>query len=568
MDDLDALARLTARIERLESRIDALEHPSEKSASVYAEPATPAAMQPPDDLFSFAQEGGVFAVLGKAMLGIAGAFLLRAAAESGSFPKLAVVSLALVYAWMWLVWAARVPATARFASTVYATTSVLILAPMLSELTLRFGILPSSATAGVLCMFVVSAYALAWRRSLTPVVWVTNVAAAFIALALLIATHDLVPFLSALLLMSLAGEVAASRNHWLRLRPLVAAEADVAVCILLYIYSRPEGLAPAYRNLAAPLLLGLGCMLFLIYGGSTAFRTMWLRQKVTAFEIVQTFVAFLLVAFSTMHFSSRAGATVFGVFCLLLSAACYAAAYIYFDGFPEKRNYQAYAIWSAALLLAGGYLCFSRSLLALILSVAAIVATLLGVRGSRLILQFHGLAYLAAAAYASGLVDYACRTFAGSFPGAPEWIVWIVAASTVACYLVVGRFRTGLWSQRILQLLSATLAVATVIAFLVSVLVWLAAHGMTAGPSQIAVIRTLITCLVALLLALSNSRWQRSELVWIAYGVLALVAAKLLFEDLQHGNAGCTAVSIFLYALALIFVPRLTRVGRSAQSSA
>ncbi len=39
-----------------------------------------------------AQAGGMFSVLGKAMLGIAGAYLLRAVAESGSLPMLAVAA--------------------------------------------------------------------------------------------------------------------------------------------------------------------------------------------------------------------------------------------------------------------------------------------------------------------------------------------------------------------------------------------------------------------------------------------------------------------------------------------
>jgi hypothetical protein len=561
MDDLDALARLTAHLEKLESRVAALEHPSEIAAPVPDEPSSPAILLPAA-AFPFAQEGGAFAVLGKAMLGIAGAYLLRAVAESGSFPKLAVVVLALAYAGMWLVWAARVPAAAHLASTVYATTAAFILAPMLWELTLRFEVLPSSATSSILGVYVVSAYALVWKRSRTPVVWVTNVAAIPTTLALLIATHDQVPFLAALLLMSLASEVAAGRNYWLRLRPLVAAAADLAVFILLYTYSRPEGIPPGYKIVATPLLLGLGCILFLMYGGSTVFRTMRLRQKINVFEIGQTFVAFLLAAFSMLCFSKSIGAAVLGAFCLLFSAACYAAAYAYFDPSHEQRNYHVYAIWSAALFLAGCFLSFTPLLLVIVLSVAAIVATLLGVRTSRLSLEIHGLAYLAAAAYASGLLDYAGRALAGTFPAAPGGIVWIVAASTVACYAIGGRFRTEMWNQRLLQLLSAVLAVATVITFLVSVLVWLAALGMTAGASQIAVIRTLITCLVALALAFGSSRWQRSELLWIAYGILAVVAAKLLFEDLQHGNSGYTAVSIFLYAVALIFVPRLARVGR------
>jgi hypothetical protein len=562
MDDLDAFARLTARIENLEQRISVLEHPSETAASIPAAPATPAAPRPTTKSFPSAEAGGVFPVLGKAMLGIAGAYVLRAVAESGSFPKLAVVVLALAYAGMWLVWAARLPAAAYFASTVYAITAALILAPMLWELTLRFDVLPTSATAGILGAFVIAAYALAWKRSLTSLVWVVNVTAVITALALLIATHDLVPFISALLLMALASELAAGRNHWLGLRPLVAAAADLAIWILLYIYSRPEGIPAEYKNVVTPVLLVLGCILFLIYGASTVFRTTRLRQRISVFEIGQCVIAFLLAAFSILHFGASAAATVLGASCLLFSVACYALAYAYFDRYHEERNYHVYATFSAVLFLAGSFLCLPLMPLTLCLSAAAIVATFLGVRASRLTLEFHGLAYLAAAAYASGLLDYASRALAGTFPVAPGWIVWIVAASAIPCYAVGGRFRTERWNQRSLQLLSAILAVAAVITFLVSLLVWLAELGMTPGASHVAVIRTLITCLVALALAFSGSRWQRSELVWIAYGTLALVTAKLLFEDLQHGHPGSTAVSIFLYAVALILVPRMARVAR------
>ncbi len=82
---------------------------------------------------------------------------------------------------------------------------------------------------------------------------------------------------------------------------------------------------------------------------------------------------------------------------------------------------------------------------------------------------------------------------------------------------------------------------------------------MTPGASHVAVIRTLITCGFALALAFSGSRWQRIELVWTAYGILAFVSAKLLFEDLPHGHSGSIAISIFLYAVALIIVPRVAR---------
>src|ERR1035441_9336298 len=100
MEDLDALARLTARIEDLEQRISTLEHSPAKSASVSAAAALSAnrstSPQTTGKVIPIAQDGGAFAVLGKAMLGIAGGYVLRAVAETGSFPKLAVVVLAQI----------------------------------------------------------------------------------------------------------------------------------------------------------------------------------------------------------------------------------------------------------------------------------------------------------------------------------------------------------------------------------------------------------------------------------------------------------------------------------------
>ena len=81
------------------------------------------------------------------MFGIAGAYLLRAIAESTTFPRALVVAIALAYAFLWLLAAARVKTEAKFASTAYAGTSVLILIPMLWELTLRFSVFSAAMTA-------------------------------------------------------------------------------------------------------------------------------------------------------------------------------------------------------------------------------------------------------------------------------------------------------------------------------------------------------------------------------------------------------------------------------------
>jgi len=104
-----------------------------------------------------------------------------------------MAAIAIAYAMLWLVWAARTPAGAWFASTTYACTSALILAPMLWELTLTFKVLPAAVSAGVLCVFVYTGTALAWRRDQPSVNWVATVSALVVALALSLATHEMAP---------------------------------------------------------------------------------------------------------------------------------------------------------------------------------------------------------------------------------------------------------------------------------------------------------------------------------------------------------------------------------------
>src|ERR1017187_5906708 len=416
MNDLpESLNRLVTRVESLEQRVFALEHPSEASSAL---PALESSSSETVEDRPFSMAGGAFSVLGTAMLGIAGAYLLRAVAESTSLPKLAVAAIAIAYAMFWLVWAARAPASAVWSSVIYSLTSALILAPMLWELTLSFKVLPPEVTAGVLGAFVCAASALAWKRNLTSVIWVANVTAAVVALALSIATHEVTPFIAALLLMVLLCEYAAGRNHGLGVRLPVAAAADVAIWALIFIYSSPESTRGDYPILGTAALLAPGLVLFLISGVGVALKSTAFQQKITAFETVQTMIAFLLAASSLLYFEPRGGATPLGIFCLVLSAASYAGVFVFFDRALERRNYRVFATWSAALFLTGCLLCLPPLWMAACLGVAAIAATGLGVRLNRLTLEFHGMVYLVAAAAVSGLLEYAFRALAGTLPGA------------------------------------------------------------------------------------------------------------------------------------------------------
>ncbi len=564
MDDLaGALGRLAARVESLEQRVLAIETLEHPPAMLHVP-----AVQVPDaartvkagEELSLARAGGAFSVLGKAMLGIAGAYLLRAVAQFTWLPSLAIAAVAIIYALLWLAAAARVRAGAWFAGAVYACTSALILVPMLWELTLSFKVLPAPATAGILGVFVVAATVLAWKGDREPVFWVANGAAAGEALALAATTHALEPFLAALLLMAFLSEYAAERNHELSVRPLVAASADAAVWALIFLYSAPQSGRVDYPAIGLAGLLLPGCLLFLIYGVSVVLRTTLLGKKISIFETGQAMIAFLLAASSVLYFEPHWDAIVLGAVCLLFSAACYAAAFVWFAKAAERRNYRVFSAWAASLLLAGLLLCLPPFWLAGSLCLTAVAATVLGVRLNRLTLTFHGLVFLLAAAIASGLLDYVFHSLAGIAPMRLSSGVLIVSGCAILSYAAGAPGPQESWKQQLLRLATAALAAGALAALLVKGLLWVVALGIVPAAHHVALIRTLTLCAVALALAFGGSRWRRAELTRIAYATLGLVAAKLLFEDLRLGHLEFIAASIFLFAITLIAVPRLAHV--------
>jgi hypothetical protein len=560
MEDLpESLNRLVTRLEVLERRVTALEHPVENSSAL---PALELISHETVEDRPFALAGGVFPVFGKAMLGIAGAYLLRAVAESTSLPKLGLAAIAVTYAMVWLVLATRTAAGAWLASTIYASTSALILAPMLWELTLRFKVMSAEGSAGVLCIFVCAAAALAWKRNLTSVFWVANVTAAVVAVALSIATCQLDPFIATLLVMVLFSEWAAGHERGSGVRLLVAAAADLSIWSLIFIYASPQSTRGDYPLLGMPVLLAPSFVLFLIYAVSVALKTMVFHREITVFETLQSMIAFLLAGSSLLYFGPQNGAIWLGILCMILSSASYAAAFVLFDRLPERRNYQVFSGWSALLFLSGSLMCLPLVWLSASVGGAAVGATLLGARLNRRSLQLHGMLFLLTASAVSGLLHYALVVLAGTLPAAPSVSICVVAICAILSF-AVGEFCLGEdWKQQMLHGVVAVVAISASTALLVQGLMGLIGLGMNPGAHHLAFIRTLTICLAALALAFSGAHWHRMELTRIGYASLVLVAAKLVFEDLRLGHLEFIAASIFLFAVTLISVPRLARMGQ------
>ena len=556
-DSPETLAEIVHRIDDLEQRVYILEHGREAhTAQTRATAASDAPLGPPGWP---AQSGSIFPVLGIAMLGMAGAYLLRAVAESGAVPNAVAVSLATGYAVAWLIAAAKLHDADSFSRTTYACVSALTLAPMLWESTTRFHYMPAGVTAAVLAAFFVGSYVLVWRTRLASVVWITTLAIAIAAILLSFATHEFVAFTAVALGIALLNEIASASGRWSGTRGVSAAVADFLVLAALFIYCRPSAARGEYPEVDAGLLLGSGLLLFAIYGVSCFSRAVLQQQILTYSEITQLAVSALLAFEAVVHFATAGQTAIFAGGCIVLSLAGYAGLFVQFNPETERRNYFVCGGFSLALMLVGCALAFGISWLAAIFGSLAMIGVVLGATTTQPSLNLHGLVYLLAAGRVSHAVGYAVHSMAGTFPQQPATIVWMVLAIAVYCYAAGPERMGGNRIDRALHLISAGLATGAAITLSIAATASLARVFLPPAPWHIAVVRTLCASVITIAIAGLGLRLRRLELVWLSYTLLGLLAIKLIVEDLRHGHAEYIAASIFLYALTLIAVPRLAR---------
>jgi len=426
----------------------------------------------------------------------------------------------------------------------------------------RFRLLEPPVTAAVLAAFALLALILSWRGNLRSVAWVGMLTAVITVLILMVATRDPVPFTWALLAMALLSECAAGGNRWPGLRWAVAAAVDFAVLILIVILGDPRAIPPEYHAAGAGVLIALVTALFAVYAASLAVRSLILRRKIAAFDAAQLVAAVLLAGWGVLRITEGAGLRALGISCLAVGAACYFAAFGLLLRRREHRNFRFFSACGVGFVMAGSFFALAEAPLVIWLCLAALVATGLGVRMRSAALDLHGVVYLAGGVTASGLLVYAGRALAGVLPPAPGAFPVLAAAAALLCTAVVSRYPGERPGERLLRLLPAVVAVYAIAALAVSALVRVIAPGGAPSLPQLSVIRTLVTCAAALLLAFAGARFERREFVWMAYAAAVLGSLKLVFEDLRFGSTQSLAASLLIYGAVLILIPRLVRAGR------
>ena len=431
------LERLAARVTEVERRLSELE--GGKAAAVPEVAflsSVPAAATTQQKDNKTTQTVSVVAIAGRALLGLAGAYLLRAAFESEVAPKLAVAGMALLLAWAWLFLSVRAAKRSEVAGAVYGITSALIIFPMLWETTVSFKLLPAMVTAVVLVAWLFSALLLVRRQSLAITLWVTALFVSGSALGLFVAMRDPLPFTITLIVSAALTEYVACRQKWAGLRIAPEATLDLMLCIVAYLATRPGGFPEGYILVTTPTLQVLFVMPVLIIACGVGYRTILLHKQIAFWDIVQTCVTFALALLVALQLGGSAGLRAFGASGFLAAAACYLEAFLNSRIRSDPRNFGFYHAWAAALFLISSYLLLPVSAVTAWLSLSAIVATTLALRTGSLSFGFDGLVWLIAAESTSGLLGYAVNLFAGSYPSVAPPMAWLTAISAVTCALI------------------------------------------------------------------------------------------------------------------------------------
>ena len=562
LSDLEVkVAGLADSVQALERRLDALERARPSAAARRPAAARDAtAVQVRSDL---AAASSAVTFVGRTLLVLAGAFVLRALTDSGTIPVWLGIALGLAYAGTWVALADRAgQAGAKASAAFHGASAVLIGFPLLYEATTRFALLPPFASAALLAVLTGVALGVAGRRQLVALGWLVALAGMPIAAALASATGRLAPFTIYLVLLGVGTLWLGYVRDWHALRWPTAVAADLAVAVVAFRAVAPGAVEGPGTALAVQ------SSLLALYLGSIAARTLVLGRGVVPFEAVQTpaAIAVGLGGAALVALRSGSGAAGFGVTGVLFGAASYAVAFAFVERRQHNRaNFTFYTSVAIVFVVVGVALLLSGVARDVVWAALAVAAALAWRRTLRRTLAAHGAVYAIAAAVGSGLLGHAAEALVAS-PAAP-WTP--IGPGPVLALLgaAVTSWLTGdpAWRPSPGERLPRLLLVAATAVGAAGVLVgWLAptaagVPGAGADAGAIATVRTAVLVAGAMGLAWAGRQAAWTEAGWLAYVAMAGIGVKILFEDLPRSRPATLFLAFGLYGAALILFPRLRR---------
>jgi hypothetical protein len=556
-----AVAVLTDHVRDLELRLGTLERGREGVSETQHSPvAGPGA---PD--FEGVPLQQWLALVGRTLVVLGGAYLLRALTDSQVLTAPVGVAFGLLYGAPWLLLASRAGARgAQLDALCHALATALIGYPLVWEATLRFGVLGPPQSAALLGALTAAALVLAAVTRLHGLAWVVTFGAFGSAAGLALATGDWNSYTLLSIGLGLATLWLGYIRGWGDLRWPAAAGANLML-VFAIDHAALNGAAPG-----GMLLLLL--LAFAGYTGSFAVRTLAATRRVTAFDAVQSAAVIVIALGGSLYLlrSSNAGVAI-GAAALALGVAVYALAFAFVQ---QRRDVTAFFFWALfGLVLAaiGTTVCAGVMVGSLVYAASAATLAVFARRRGSLTLDVHASLCALAASVGSGLLAVTSAALVASPAGwrSLDAVALLALIALAGVVLMPGRpivsasdsAMGSLHGSRLFRLILAGVLAWTSMGVAILLATSVFGDPRRVDPSVLATLRTSILVGGTLVLARVARYDSGREAGWLMYPLLVATGLKLVLVDLPLGRPQTLFAALALYGFALIMAPRLLRGG-------
>jgi hypothetical protein len=506
---------------------------------------------------------GTPTLVGRSLLVLAGAFLLRALTERGTLAPGTGVALGMAYAVIWIVVAAFAARSGSRASAgFYAVCAAVIAGPLLYEASTSFGVVSPTAGAGALAGVTAAGLLVSIKWRMQPTAWVFTLACVITAAAVATVRSPGEAATAVVVVLGVATLWYAGDVSWSGLKWITALAADLAVLRLTEIATVTANLRPTVGPVHPTLVASLQAVLVVGFVGTFVVRSLRGSVPVGAFEFVQTVAVWVIGWGGAVRLAEVNGWSTGGLafVALVAGAAGYAGAFGVVDR-KQGRNAAFTYLSSLGLgLVLVGVPGVAGTAAAVVWASLAVGVAAVGSRWDRVTLRVHAAILAAASWISAGVVPGVVSGLAGGeavrhAPGVETGLVFLLTLAATAVVVAGRRRGTGGWLQRLPLTGLLLLSVSAVAAVVVSALSAFLSPGTDAATGTVAL------SMVTVALAVMASRWGIREAGWLVTPLLLVTGLRMVARDFTSGKTLALVIALAAYGFALIVATRLLRKG-------
>lgn len=537
------LERIESNIRELSARLAAVESVAHVQA-VVAPVVAP--VENVSDQTTAADLRHPMALMGRSVLILGGAFVLRALTESAVLPPIGGVAAGLIYAVAWILLAHRAAGRGKRGEALFDCASAAVIAyPLVWETTVRFRLM--SATAAVTLLLTVSLILLwiASRDRMEHVAWIATSGAAVSFIAIALGTGSSLPAMLAATIFAVAAVQLSARASWeFTAWPAILASDLLALHLI--------GMALLKRSEHSAATVVTGLILFAaIWIAAIIARALLTRSEPTFADIAQSIeVAVVGLAGATIvAWTFELSKAPVAWFALASGIMLLAIVPLAANSELVQLRVLGSGLGAFAVLFGSGLL-FGRVGASIVWGIVAVAAAELARRrGSSLALR-QSIVWALAAAIASG-IPTAFFTSLASAPAELRAILFvaIVTLLTSIAYTLARGASSARLPRVALLAITATGAVAVTLALITQ-------STPPLVPMYLALLRTAVLALFAAGFAIVRRFISAPEAAIVARALLAVGAIKLLLVDIRVANAAVLVGAFVIYGSAMLITAR------------